>query len=200
MRPSLETVLSEIRACRVCAADLPHVPRPVIRASRSARLCIVGQAPGTRVHATGIPFNDRSGDVLRAWLGVTPDVFYDERRIAIVPMGFCFPGQDDKGGDRPPRRECAPLWRTRVFAELPNLQLTVLVGLYAQRWHLGARRHRTLRETVARWRDYGPDYFPLPHPSWRNRAWLSANPWFAEDVVPALRARVSAILAKGEVY
>lgn len=194
MSEALETLLEQIRACRTCAGDLPHPPRPVIRAADSARLCIVGQAPGTRVHATGIPFNDRSGDVLRSWLGLSPDVFYDESRVAIVPMGFCFPGQDEKGGDRPPRRECAPLWRPRVFAHLPNLQLTVLVGLYAQAWHLGTARRKTLTETVLRWRDYGPALFPLPHPSWRNRAWLAANPWFTQEVVPALQARVSAIV------
>jgi len=194
---NLDALLEEIRACRACASFLPHAPRPVLRASASARLCIAGQAPGTRVHASGTPFDDRSGAVLRGWLGLTPEQFYDERQVAIIPMGFCFPGNDAKGGDLPPRPECAPLWRERMFAALPNLKLTLLIGQYAQRWHLKERCAKTLTQTVARWRDYGPALIPLPHPSWRNLGWLKANPWFEIEVVPALRARVAEVLESG---
>ena len=155
----IESLLDEIRACRVCRDDpkgnpLPHEPRPVVRGSGSARLVIAGQAPGTRVHDTGIPFNDPSGDRLRDWMAVDRDTFYDETRIAIVPMGFCFPGLDDKGGDLPPRRECAPLWRARLFEHLSQAELVLLVGLYAQAWHLGKERRKNLTETVKAWRDY----------------------------------------------
>lgn len=193
---ALDRLLKDIRACRLCAdepqgAPLPHDPRPVLRASRTARLCIAGQAPGTRVHASGVPFDDPSGDRLRAWMGVDRDLFYDETRIAIVPMGFCFPGLDHKGGDLPPRRECAPLWRARVFEALPNLELVLLVGQYAQKWHLGKARKKSLTDTVTAWADYGPRYLPLPHPSWRNTGWLKRNPWFERDVVPHLRTEVT---------
>lgn len=191
----IDPLLAEIRACRACAKDLAHTPRPVLRASSTARLCIVGQAPGTKVHETGIPFNDRSGLVLRDWLGLTPEIFYDERRVAIIPMGFCFPGQDEKGADKPPRKECARLWRDKLFARLPQIELTLIIGQYAQRWHLGARHKGSVRETVAHWRDFLPDYFPLPHPSWRNQAWLKTHPWFAKDVIPELRQRVAAMLS-----
>ncbi len=193
----LDGLLTQIRACRICAENplrgkpLPHEPRPVIRASKSARICVAGQAPGTRVHATGIPFNDPSGDRLRDWMGVTRDTFYDESRIAIVPMGFCFPGLDDKGGDLPPRKECAPAWRDQVFEHLPNLELVLLIGQYAQAWHLGKARKKSMTETVLHWRDYGPAYLPLPHPSWRNNVWLKKNLWFEEEVLPHLRAEVT---------
>ncbi|GAK45221.1 uracil-DNA glycosylase superfamily protein [Tepidicaulis marinus] len=193
----LDGLLTQIRACRICAENplkgkpLPHEPRPVIRASKSARICVAGQAPGTRVHATGIPFNDPSGDRLRDWMGVTRDTFYDESRIAIVPMGFCFPGLDDKGGDLPPRKECAPAWRDQVFEHLPNLELVLLIGQYAQTWHLGKARKKSMTETVLHWRDYGPAYLPLPHPSWRNNVWLKKNLWFEEEVLPHLRAEVA---------
>lgn len=191
----IDPLLAEIRGCRACAKELAHTPRPVLRASSTARLCVVGQAPGTKVHETGIPFNDRSGVVLRDWLGLPPEIFYDERRVAIIPMGFCFPGQDEKGADKPPRKECASLWRDKLFAGLPQIELTLLVGQYAQRWHLGAHNCGSVSETVARWRDFLPDYFPLPHPSWRNQGWLKTHPWFTEDVVPELRRRVAAILS-----
>ncbi len=191
---NLAALVKEIRACRHCADQLPHAPRPVLRAHPDARLCIVGQAPGTKVHATGIPFNDASGQRLRDWMGLPPEIFYDERRVAIIPMGFCFPGQDAKGGDLPPRRECAVLWRARLFKRLPNLRLTVLVGAYAQRWHLGADAVSTLTETVAAWRSYGPSYIPVPHPSWRNTGWLKDHPWFAETLLPELKLRVNAAL------
>jgi uracil-DNA glycosylase len=189
-----DRLLKEIRACRVCAEQLPHEPRPVIRARRTASLCIVGQAPGTRVHASGKPFTDPSGDRLRDWLGIDKTTFYDDTRIAIVPMGFCVPGLDDKGGDLPPRKECAPLWRERVFAALPRIKLTLLVGTYAQAWHLKERRKATLTDTVRAWRDYGPKFIPLPHPSWRNNAWIKTNPWFEAELLPHLRRRVSRIL------
>ncbi len=181
-----------MRACRVCAAQLPLGPRPVLRAGATARLLIVGQAPGTKVHETGIPWNDRSGERLRAWLGLEPAAFYDERRVAIVPMGFCYPGRDPRGGDNPPRPECAPLWHPPLTAALPAIELTLLVGLYAQAHYLGPRRKGSLTETVRAWRDYGPDRFPLPHPSWRNTAWLKKNPWFEAELLPDLRARVKA--------
>ena len=191
---TLNALLRDIRACRVCAAQLPLGPRPVIRAKRSARLLIVGQAPGTRVHETGIPWNDRSGDRLRDWLRLGRAEFYDDSRIAIMPMGFCYPGVDRNGGDKPPRKECAPLWHARVLALLPRLELTLLVGSYAQASYLRGRRRPTMNETVRDWRDYGPDYLPLPHPSWRNTAWLKRNPWFESDLLPELRRRVHALL------
>jgi uracil-DNA glycosylase len=186
--PGLSKVLAEIRACRACAPALE--PRPVLRASASARLCIVGQAPGTRVHASGVPFSDPSGVRLRGWLGLTPEQFYDEERVAIIPMGFCFPGQDAKGGDLPPRRECASLWREQLFARLPAIRLTLLIGQYAQAWHLKGVTKSSLTETVAQWRDYPESLMPLPHPSWRNNGWLKANPWFEAALLPDLRTRV----------
>lgn len=186
----LDTLLAEARACRVCEAHLPLGPRPVLRARETARLLIVGQAPGTKVHETGIPFNDRSGDRLRQWLAFSREQFYDERTIAIIPVGLCYPGRDAAGGDLPPREECAPLWHPKLRAALPNIQLTLLVGSYAQKFYLGARRKKTLGETVRAWRDYLPDFLPLPHPSWRNTAWLARNPWFETDLVPELRRRV----------
>ena len=190
----LEELLRAARACRVCEAELPLGPRPVLRARATARLLIVGQAPGTRVHETGIPWNDPSGDRLRAWLGIDRETFYDQDRIAIVPMGFCYPGRDPRGGDNPPRPECAPLWHPPLLAALPGIELTLLVGQYAQGHYLGGRRRRTLTETVRAWADYGPAYLPLPHPSWRNTGWLKRNPWFAAELVPELRARVRALL------
>jgi uracil-DNA glycosylase len=205
---TLEAIVRDIRACRICrdapcGAPLPHEPRPVLLVSRTARLCICSQAPGTRVHASGMPFTDPSGDRLREWMGVTADEFYDVSRIAIVPMGFCFPGLDAKGGDLPPRKECAPAWREPLFAALPQFELVLLVGHYAQRWHLGARVKPTLTETVARWRDYvtghAPTKFlPLPHPSWRNNAWLKRQPWFDAEVLPFLRKGVRRLLQTDE--
>ena len=173
---------------------MPHEPRPVIRASSSAVIQIIGQAPGTRVHASGKPFTDPSGDRLRDWMGVDETVFYDKSRIAIVPMGFCFPGLDAKGGDLPPRRECAPLWQEKVRARLPDVRLTLLVGLYAQRFHLGSRAHKSLTETVRHAADFGPEFLPLPHPSWRNNAWIRKNPWFEEKILPMLRCRIEELL------
>jgi uracil-DNA glycosylase len=192
----LQAVLAGIRACRLCEAELPHGVRPVLRiAAPSARLCIASQAPGQRVHQTGIPFNDPSGDRLRQWLGMTRDEFYDERHVAIVPMGFCFPGYDAQGGDKPPRRECARTWHKRLFTVAPPFALTLAIGGYAQKFHLGAQVKPTVTETVRAWREYGPRIMPLPHPSWRNTAWLKKNPWFAEELLPDLRARVRQALA-----
>ncbi|MDW3099340.1 MAG: uracil-DNA glycosylase family protein [Alphaproteobacteria bacterium] len=188
---AVQKLLKDIRACTACADDLPHDPRPVLRASTSARVCIVGQAPGTRVHASGVPFDDPSGDRLREWLGVDRDTFYDESRIAIVPMGFCFPGLDAKGGDKPPLKRCAKLWRTQLFETLGEVDFTVIIGTYAQAWHLGKARKKTVTETVAAWRDYMPSAITLPHPSWRNNTWLKKNPWFEADVLPVLRAEVA---------
>ena len=195
----LSRLLKEIRSCRQCVeapcgAPLPHQPRPVLQASKSARIAIFGQAPGTRVHASGRPFTDPSGERLRGWLGIGSEVFYDEARIAIIPMGFCFPGLDAKGGDLPPRTECAPLWRARLMAALPGVETAVLVGCYAQRWHLGERASKSLSETVAAWKDFAPEFFPTPHPSWRNNAWLKKNPWFEAELLPALRRRVRRLL------
>lgn len=184
----LSSLIAQARACRLCT-DLPLGPRPVLRASPTARLLIVGQAPGTKVHETGIPWNDRSGDRLRDWLGVDRDTFYDEAKVAIVPMGLCYPGRDAKGGDLPPRKECAPTWQDRLRAALPQVELTLLIGQYAQAWYLGPRRKKGMTATVAAWRDYAPDFLPLPHPSWRNTAWLKRNPWFEAEVVPELRRR-----------
>ena len=183
----LSAALTEARACRVCEAHLPLGPRPVVRASISAPLLIIGQAPGTKVHETGIPWNDPSGDRLRDWLGLDRDAFYDESRIAIMPMGFCYPGVDKNGGDKPPRKECAPLWHDRLLPLMPGVELTLLIGMYAQRRYLGRRAGRTMTDTVRGWRDYLPDYLPLPHPSWRNTAWLRKNPWFEAEIVPYLR-------------
>jgi uracil-DNA glycosylase len=192
MRISLSVVSREARACDACADELPFKPRPVFRVGRSAKLLIVGQAPGRLVHETGIPWNDPSGEVLRAWLGVDRAAFYDTSRIAIVPTGLCYPGTV-AGADLPPCAECAPLWQPRFRAALPQIRLTLLVGSYAQAFYLKNRRKRTLGETVRAYRDYLPEFFPLPHPSWRNLLWLKRNPWFATHVIPALRRRVKAL-------
>ena len=190
----LASLIKEVRACRCCEAELPLAPRPVLRARASARLLIVGQAPGTRVHETGIPWNDPSGERLRQWLAVDRDTFYDERRVAILPMGFCYPGKG-ASGDLPPRPECAQLWRERLLACLPDIELTLLVGQYAQHYHVpGAGKSVT--ETVGRWRELLPTYFPTPHPSPRNLLWLRRNPWFEQEAVPVLQQRVRKLLAK----
>jgi uracil-DNA glycosylase len=191
----LDQLLREVRACRVCEAHLPLGPRPVLRADARARILVVGQAPGTRVHATGIPWNDPSGDRLRRWLEVERDTFYDERRFAIIPAGFCYPGRG-RSGDLPPRPECAPLWHPRLRALLPDVELTLLVGRYAQAFYLGARSKTTLTATVHAWRDYLPQYLPMPHPSPSNTRWLQVNPWFEREVLPELRARVARLLSQ----
>jgi len=190
---SLAAVVSQAKACRLCEAHLPLGPKPVFRVGAGARLLIVGQAPGRRVHETGIPWNDPSGDRLRAWLAMEREAFYDTSRIAIVPAGLCYPGTGE-GGDLPPRPECAPLWHPRFRAALPGIRLTLLVGRYAQAFYLGARRKRTLASTVRAWQDYAPDYLPLPHPSPRNRLWLKNNPWFEREVIPVLQRRVRSVL------
>lgn len=196
---SLSALMERARACQLCAADLPHGCRPVLRGSTTAPLLIVGQAPGARVHATGIPWNDPSGDRLRQWLAMDREAFYDETRIAIVPMGLCYPGTAPKGGDYPPRPVCAPLWHPPLNAALTGVRLTLLVGQYAQAHYLGDRRQRTMTDTVAAWRDYLPRFLPLPHPSWRNTAWLKKNPWFEAELVPALRQRVAEALVPKDI-
>lgn len=188
---TLDALLAEIRACRAC--DLPHEPRPVVRVRADARILIAGQAPGRVVHETGLPWNDRSGDRLRDWIGLDREAFYDERSVAVAAMGFCFPGTVN-GADLPPRKACAPLWRPRLLPLLKGVRLTLLVGGYAQKWHLRERAKATLTETVRAWREYGPDVIPLPHPSWRNTGWLKREPWFEAELVPLLRARVRAVL------
>jgi uracil-DNA glycosylase len=190
----LDALLTEIRACRVCAKHLPLGPRPVVRVSGSARILILSQAPGTRVHETGLTFNDRSGDRLREWLGIDRDTFYDESRVAVLGMGFCYPGRDAKGGDLPPRPECAPLWHPRLLAELPKVELTLLVGSYAIDYYLPETRRNSMTETVYHWRDYLPAYWPLPHPSWRTTAWEQKNPWFKRRLLPNFRKRVRELL------
>lgn len=200
----LDKLVAQIRACRVCrdsptGKPLTHEPRPVLRVSATARIGVFGQAPGTRVHVSGLPFTDPSGVRLRQWMGVSDEEFYDASRIAVIPMGFCFPGQDSKGGDLPPRRECAPLWRAQLLASLPKLEMVLLVGRYAVDWHLGREASARLADTVADWRAIVdrsgvPQLWPLPHPSWRNNAWLKRNSWFDEQLVGELRVRVRALL------
>lgn len=189
----LETLVRDARACRLCAARLPHEPRPVLRVSATARLLIIGQAPGRRVHVSGIPWTDPSGDRLRDWLGLPPERFYDAGRVAILPMGMCYPGTVD-GSDLPPPRECAPLWHPRLVRLMPAVRLTLLVGSYAQAFHLGARRKATLTDTVRAFGEYLPRFLPLPHPSWRNTGWLGRNPWFEAELLPRLRERVDSAL------
>ena len=191
---ALERLLTEVRACTVCAAHLPLGPLPVVRGSTSARIMIISQAPGTAVHKTGLSFNDPSGDRLRSWLDVDRATFYDEQRFAMLPMGFCYPGRFERGGDRPPRPECAPLWHDRVRAAMPAVELHLVVGSYAINQYLAVKPKRSMTDTVRAWRDYLPDYLPLPHPSWRTTAWEGKNPWFMAEVVPELRARVHALL------
>ncbi len=191
----LGVVLNEARACTHCAPHFePHEPRPVLRAATGARVMIVGQAPGRRVHASGIPWDDPSGDTLREWLGVGKEQFYDESVIAIVPMGFCYPGHG-KSGDLPPRPECAPMWHERVRGCLPSIELTLLIGRYAQAYYLGDRAERTLTETVRAYESYLPEYLVTPHPSPRNRLWLKKNPFFEASVLPLLRDRIRRILS-----
>lgn len=201
LSPALAALEAEVAACRICrdtprGKPLPHEPRPVTRPSSEARILVAGQAPGTRVHASGLPFTDASGDRLRDWMGLDAATFYDRRAVAVLAMGFCFPGQDAKGGDLPPRRECAPAWRERLMTAMPQVDLVLAIGRTAQVWHLGADCRATLSETVADWRrilarDVFPAVLPLPHPSWRNTGWLAARPWFASEVVPELRRRVA---------
>jgi uracil-DNA glycosylase len=185
---SLEKIAAEARACTICAGHLPLGPRPVLRVSTTARVLIIGQAPGTKVHATGIPWNDPSGERLRGWLRMDREQFYDQSRIAIVPMGLCYPGRLVNGGDAPPRPECAPLWQARLLAAMPAIQLTLLVGGYALNHVLGKA---AMSDRVREFRRHLPHYFPLPHPSWRTTGWERKNPWFRADALPALRQAVA---------
>ena len=189
---SLDSLLAEVRACRECADMLPLGPRPIVQLSPTARILIASPAPGTKVHDSGIPFSDASGNRLREWMGVSADEFYDERRIAIVPMGLCYPGRLPSGGDAPPRPECASLWRERLLAQMPDLGLTLVVGTFAQTHTLG---RGNMTERVIGFRNYLPTIFPLPHPSWRSRHWAAKNPWFGAEVLPALRCAVRCALA-----
>ena len=188
----LDVLLTEIRACQICAEHLPLGPRPVLQVHRKAPILIAGQAPGRRVHASGIPFQDPSGVRLRAWMGVTEEVFFDPHRVAILPMGFCFPGSG-RSGDKPPRPECAPAWREAVLEQLEGVRLTLVLGQYAQAYHLGGPK-RSVTESVRSWREYWPDQLPLPHPSPRNQAWFKKNEWFEEEVLPLLRKRVKELV------
>ena len=189
---TLDDLAAEVRACTFCAAVLPLGPRPILRVSTTATILIASQAPGTKVHVSGTPWTDASGVRLRTWLGMTPDEFYDPARVAILPMGLCYPGRLPRGGDCPPRPECAPLWRRRLLDAMPGLRLTLLVGSYAQADALGPGR---MTDRVRGFRQYLPRYFPLPHPSWRTGVWEKNNPWFVTDVLPALRAEVQRVLA-----
>lgn len=192
---TLDQLLGEIRACQICQADLPEGPRPVVIAEKSAKLLIIGQAPGIRVHKSGIPWNDPSGDRLRDWLDVSRDQFYDARTIAIMPMGFCYPGTMANGGDYPPRPECAPEWHDRLLKHLPNIELTLLAGGYAQKHYLGPRFRKTVTATVEAWQEFLPEnLLPLPHPSWRSRNLVAKNPWFDSELIPELRRRVLGLL------
>lgn len=191
---SLTSLLSAVRACTLCAEHLPLGPRPVVQAHPSARILIAGQAPGRKVHETGVPFNDASGDRLRQWLGISRETFYDPKQLAILPMGFCFPGTG-QSGDLPPRPECAPAWRQQLLAHLPNIKLTLVIGQYAQAYHFPAER-TSLTETVQAWRNHWPLAVPMPHPSPRNNLWLKRNPWFEQELLPVLRARVSEVLTQ----
>jgi uracil-DNA glycosylase len=193
--PTLQALLTAVRKCRVCEDQLPLGPRPVLRVGEKARILVVGQAPGVRVHTTGIPGDDPSGVRLRAWMGLDTDRFYDESEIAIIPMGYCYPGRGN-GGDLPPRRECATLWLDHLLARLPRIELTLLIGLHAQRHFLGSRRKRSLTETTKAWREFGPKYLPLPHPSPRNTPWFQRNPWFEHELLPVLRERVKSLHAR----
>lgn len=193
MDEAAKGLLEEVRACRLCAADLPSGPRPVLQWQPEARLLIAGQAPGRRVHASGVPFDDPSGERLRDWLGIDREVFYDPRQVAILPMGFCYPGTGPSG-DLPPRPECAQTWRASLLQGLPQLRLRLLIGQYALAWHLPQAKG-SLTQIVRDWQQYGPGLLPLPHPSPRNNRWLKQNPWFAEELLPVLRQRVAAALA-----
>ncbi|WP_137129952.1 uracil-DNA glycosylase family protein [Rhizobium sp. FY34] len=203
----IDLLTEAISGCRICrdapaqgmAKRLPHEPRPVVVLSSRARVLIAGQAPGLRVHESGLPFNDASGDRLRDWLSVSREEFYDRDRFAIVPMGFCFPGYDDKGSDLPPRMECAPKWRRAVIDAMPQVELVLAIGAYAQAWHMPGLVQKTMTATVENWRagfgvNHGPKVLPLPHPSWRNSGWLKRNPWFAAEVLPVLRQHVDRLV------
>ncbi len=187
---TLTRLLREVRAYRICEADLPFGPRPVLQLASSARLLIIGQAPGSKVHQSGIPWNDASGNRLRDWLQLDRSVFYDAATVAILPMGFCYPGAGENGGDKPPRRECAPLWHKRLLKHLPDIRLTLLLGQHAQRHYLASKRKNSMTETVQAFSEYAPQFFPLPHPSWRSVVWMRRHPWFERVVISELRNAV----------
>ncbi len=189
----MKSLLSKIKQCEVCKEHLPLGPNPVVSGHPDAKVIIIGQAPGTKVHKTGIPWDDPSGNQLRKWLEVSDETFYDETKIAIMPMGFCYPGKG-KSGDLPPRPECAPLWHEELLTNMPNIELVILIGQYAQKHYLGNNTKKNLTETVRAFHEYLPKFFPLPHPSPRNRFWLSKNPWFAHDVLPELKHRMHRII------
>ena len=191
---TLEGLLGAVRACRACEAHLPLGPRPVLQAGATARVLIVGQAPGAKVHASGVPWDDRSGERLRDWMGIDAEIFYDKARVAIVPMGYCYPGRA-ASGDQPPRRESAPLWLDRLLAKLPRIELTVLVGQYAQAHFLRGAGHTSVTATTSDWRAHAPHVIPLPHPSPRNVAWFKANPWFDDELLPVLRGSVRTLVS-----
>lgn len=196
---SLKVLINEVRACKLCEEFLPFGAQPIIRAQPSCRLLIVGQAPGNLVHQTGIPFNDPSGDRLRNWLDIDRATFYDDNRIAIMPMGLCYPGKNPKGGDNPPRPECAPHWHNKIIKNLPLIELVLLVGRYAQVYYLKEKAKGSGTETILAWREYIPYFLPLPHPSWRNNVWLRKNPWFDKEILPYLRKCVHEILQKPSI-
>ncbi len=191
----LPILLNEVRSCTLCAPHLADGVRPVLQVDAKARILVAGQAPGRKVHASGVPFDDASGERLRSWMGIGREVFYDATRVAILPMGFCYPGTG-KTGDLPPRRECAPQWRAPLIAMMPRIELVLVIGQYAIDWHLPQCAGKTLTDTVRAWRDHWPRVLPIPHPSPRNNIWLKANPWFADEVVPVLQARMAQILAQ----
>ncbi|WP_454441678.1 uracil-DNA glycosylase family protein [Vibrio bathopelagicus] len=191
------SLLTEIRQCTACEPHLSHGANPVIQAHPNARLLIIGQAPGIKVHESSVPWNDASGERLREWLGMDSNTFYDEQKVAIVPMGFCYPGKG-KSGDLPPRKECAALWHRKVLQSLPNIQMTLLIGQYAQNYYLKDKATNTLTETVRNWQAWAPELLPLPHPSPRNNIWLKKNPWFESEVIPYIRNHVSEHLAYHE--
>ena len=198
MNSEFENLTAQMRACRICAqADrpLPHEPNPVFQLHPDARILVAGQAPGNLVNQSGRPFTDPSGERLRDWMGIGPEVFYDETQVAVLPMGFCFPGYTDKGADKPPRKECAPAWRKQALTILPQIRVSLLIGAYAQKWHLGDRFAGSVTSTVQNWRDYAPAQFVLPHPSWRNNSWLKKHPWFEKDLLPELRSQVQQALS-----
>lgn len=189
----MDKLLHDIRQCTICKDYLPLGPRPIATAHVKSKIVIIGQAPGTKVHASGIPWDDASGRQLRKWLNVSDEDFYNETKFAIIPMGFCYPGKG-KSGDLPPRKECAPQWHEQLFTKMPHVELVILIGMYAQQYYLKDKAQRTLTETVANYKDYLPIYFPLPHPSPRNRFWLTKNKWFQEDIIPDLQDAIQSIL------
>ena len=192
-RSKLDMLTKEVRECTICAKHLPFEPKPVLSPSRKAKILIIGQAPGTKVHNTGIPWNDPSGNKLRDWMGVDREIFYDNNLIAIMPTGFCYPGKGNSG-DLPPRPECAPQWHPKLLKLMPQIELTLLIGQYAQRYYLNDSKKKTLTDTVRAWKEYSPKYLPMPHPSPRNKLWLKKNAWFEKEVVPVLKRRIKKLL------